>query len=202
MAIGAGGSWSEGPRRASLFAGTLVAAAAILLAKWVLLGVFLQIRAAATLLAFAALLALAWVLARRLRLDAGDSALTTAPAVALLLISVVNTPLPFEMESFAERMPHPEGGSDADAVVQRPFRSGHPSARIEWLYGEGWDSTKLTRAFADALESGGWRVVNAVLPDDDSASSFGFVAAGRWDFRATCNVWQAPRTRIACLVTV
>lgn len=191
--------WPEGPRRAALFGGSLLAVGVLLVAKWVLVGLFVQDRVPGAILAFGLLGTALWQLASRLRMEAGDAALTVAPALAILLISVVNTPMAFEMESFAERLPHPEGASEVDAVVQRPFRSGHPTARVEWVYAEDADATALTRALADALSSGGWRVTSEFPPE--GTREFGFVVAARWDFQATCNVWQEPRARIACSVT-
>lgn len=191
-------TWGEGRRRAVLFAASLVVAAAILVAKWLLLGPFIASHTVGSALALSAIGAVALVGVRELKLEWSDAALAIAPAAALVLVCVMNTPMAYEIESYAEHMPHPAGGTEGDAAVLRPFQARHPTARIEWVYTDGRNATQLTRDLAAELDGEGWDVRQAFLPGENE---FGFVHARKWSFAATCNVWDSPKARVACLLT-
>lgn len=198
-------AWSPRARSLVLLAALLGVTAALLAAKLRLLGPFVALRPGSTLglvVLFAASVAAgARLLAVRLPAAAG----LAAPSAVVLLVALVNTPMAYEMDAFAESLPHPAGGVTEDAVGARRFEAGHPTSHVGFRYPEGTDLAALTQAAVQAFESEGWEVSGVTRPGEENAGSvatFGYFVATRWGFRATCFLGDEGGPALRCAVTV
>lgn len=199
-------AWGESSRRAVVFVASVLAAALVLIGKLWLVGPFVAYRVPASLLALVAFALLVDAARRPMRVGAGEAALVALPALAVLFVSVALTPMTYEMEAYAERLPHPEGGALVEAYSLRPFRANHPEAIVAFAYPSGTDLAQLSRDAIARFEADGWDVRATTLPGDDVAgrvADYGYFYADKWTYRASCTVaHREPGALMSCSLVV
>lgn len=139
--------------------------------------------------AFVTFLAFAWF-ARRATGALPAPSLVLAFVVTLVLVATLaNTPLTYELRRYADEMPLPPGAETVDVGPGHVYVAGHPEVTVTARYAPGRNVTELTQTSITEFERGGWRVHAFILPNSDPAwGTVGFVDAGDAPFRATCTL--------------
>lgn len=198
-------TWHEAPRRAVLFGVAILAAVVVLVAKLWLVGPFVAYRPIGVALALGGFVALLLAAARALRLGAGEAALVGLPALAVVFVGVVLTPMTYEMEAFAERLPVPEGGVLVESYSLRPFRANHPEAIVRFEYAERDDLAQLTRDAVEGFRADGWALRSTTLPGDTVAGrvvDYGYFYGDKWGYRASCTLVAREPLSMSCSLVV
>lgn len=198
----------QGRRFAAFVLILLLVTALALYAKHVFLTAFLLHDALRP--ALVALFLVAAAVAFRLLQPPGVLAtLVVLPLAIVLLASIVNTPLGYEMARQGDALPFPEGALEKRAAEGTRVASGAGEAAVVAYYAANADRGRLTRAMADALRHDGWNVTATVLPGEDRArwGDIGYVEARRPPYAVTCTVGTErgddvaePRSLIRCIL--
>lgn len=204
-------AWPPEGRALAAAAVTLSAFFVLVWGKGFLLAAFLTARPWSDL-ATLALLAAAVVGARRAFRTTSLAAWSVgAPLLAVLLVLLVSTPMPYELRAVARGLPHPEGTVRPEVVESAPmFDQGHPVATVVFRYAPERPLGDLTRETEQAFRDAGWTIVTAREPQGEGASAFAYVAATRGHFTAGCTLGtrtdfadhEGPLRTVGCLVTV
>lgn len=196
----------QGRRFAAFVLLLAVATALALYAKYVFLTAFL-LHGALRVALVGVFLAAAYGLFRLTQPPGVLATLVTLPLTTLLLASIVNTPLGYEMARQAEALSFPEGALEERTTEGRRVFSGYGEAAAAAYYAPDTNRTALTRAMVATLERDGWNVTSAVMPGEDVArwGELGFIDARRAPYAVTCTVdaergdgVAEPRVAIRC----
>lgn len=204
-------AWPSEGRALAAAASTLAAFALLVWVKGAFLAGFLAARPWSGVAALVLLAAAVSGARRAFRTTSLAAWSVGAPLLAILLVLLVSTPMPYELRAVARDLPHPEGTVLPEVVESASmYKQGHPVATVVFRYAPERPLADVARETEAAFRDAGWRILTAREPQGEGASAFAYVAATRGHFTAGCTLGmrtdfadhEGPLRTVGCLVTV